>query len=77
MVVFGGLVVLTKGSALVPFIYTSSEPCAFSASPPFITTERAAQEDLFTRKKHDPSFPHHAIGYCLDAVGSKLGQACQ
>jgi carbamoyltransferase len=25
----------------------------------------AAQEERFTRKKHDPSFPHHAIGYCL------------
>ena len=25
----------------------------------------AAQEERFTRKKHDPSFPHHAIQYCL------------
>ena len=25
----------------------------------------AAQEERFTRKKHDPSFPHHAIAYCL------------
>ena len=25
----------------------------------------AAQEERFTRKKHDPSFPHNAIGYCL------------
>src|SRR6201994_2145497 len=32
----------------------------------------AAQEERFTRKKHDPSFPHHAIGYCLDAVGARL-----
>src|ERR1700742_2148753 len=32
----------------------------------------AAQEERFTRKKHDASFPHHAIGYCLDAVGAKL-----
>jgi carbamoyltransferase len=25
----------------------------------------AAQEERFTRKKHDSSFPHHAIKYCL------------
>ncbi|MFL2789359.1 MAG: carbamoyltransferase [Paracoccaceae bacterium] len=25
----------------------------------------AAQEERFTRKKHDPSFPHQAIKYCL------------
>src|ERR1700756_4581777 len=32
----------------------------------------AAQEERFTRKKHDASFPHNAIGYCLDAAGAKL-----
>ena len=26
----------------------------------------AAQEERFTRKKHDPSFPSNAIAYCLD-----------
>ncbi len=25
----------------------------------------AAQEERFTRKKHDASFPHHAVRYCL------------
>ena len=25
----------------------------------------AAQEERFTRKKHDASFPHHAIKYCI------------
>src|SRR3990172_3028966 len=25
----------------------------------------AAQEERFTRKKHDPEFPVHAIAYCL------------
>ena len=29
----------------------------------------AAQEERFTRKKHDPSFPHHAILYCLQEAG--------
>ena len=26
----------------------------------------AAQEERFTRKKHDPGFPHHAVAYCLE-----------
>jgi carbamoyltransferase len=29
----------------------------------------AAQEERFTRKKHDPSFPHNAIAYCLFEAG--------
>jgi carbamoyltransferase len=32
----------------------------------------AAQEERFTRKKHDASFPRHAVAYCLDAAGTKL-----
>src|SRR6516225_7393359 len=34
----------------------------------------AAQEERFTRKKHDASFPHNAIAYCLDATGAKLSE---
>jgi len=29
----------------------------------------AAQEERFTRKKHDSSFPHQAIEYCLGEAG--------
>ena len=29
----------------------------------------AAQEERFTRKKHDSRFPKHAIDYCLAQVG--------
>jgi len=29
----------------------------------------AAQEERFTRKKHDAGFPRHAVAYCLDAAG--------
>ncbi|MBZ0267372.1 carbamoyltransferase [bacterium] len=29
----------------------------------------AAQEERFTRKKHDPEFPEHAIASCLDIAG--------
>jgi carbamoyltransferase len=32
----------------------------------------AAQEERFTRKKHDASFPRNAIGYCLEAAGASL-----
>ena len=32
----------------------------------------AAQEERFTRKKHDPAFPEQAIQYCLDEVGIGL-----
>ncbi len=32
----------------------------------------AAQEERFTRKKHDPLFPKNAIAYCLDEAGAKL-----
>jgi len=32
----------------------------------------AAQEERFTRKKHDPGFPTHAVRYCLDEAGLRL-----
>ena len=32
----------------------------------------AAQEERFTRKKHDAGFPEHAIRYCLDEAGIGL-----
>jgi carbamoyltransferase len=32
----------------------------------------AAQEERFTRKKHDASFPRNAVNYCLEAAGTKL-----
>jgi len=28
----------------------------------------AAQEERFTRKKHDPGFPAQAIAYCLHSI---------
>jgi carbamoyltransferase len=33
----------------------------------------AAQEERFTRKKHDPSFPAQAIQYCLDCGNMAIG----
>jgi carbamoyltransferase len=34
----------------------------------------AAQEERFTRKKHDAGFPRHAVEYCLAAAGIGLDQ---
>jgi len=36
------------------------------------TLVAAAQEERFTRKKHDAGFPQHAVTYCLDHAGLKL-----
>lgn len=33
----------------------------------------AAQEERFTRKKHDSGFPHHAIRSCLEATRTRPG----
>ena len=37
----------------------------------------AAQEERFTRKKHDARFPEHAIKYCLREAGLSLGDIDQ
>ncbi|HEV3413524.1 MAG TPA: carbamoyltransferase [Puia sp.] len=34
----------------------------------------AAQEERFTRVKHDPGFPVRAIGYCLEAAGATVDE---
>lgn len=34
----------------------------------------AAQEERFSRKKHDARFPQHAVRYCLEAAGVTLSQ---
>ena len=33
----------------------------------------AAQEERFTRKKHDSEFPFHAVRYCLAEAGLTKG----
>jgi carbamoyltransferase len=32
----------------------------------------AAQEERFSRKKHDPRFPHNAVDYCLAEAGASI-----
>lgn len=34
----------------------------------------AAQEERFTRRKHDPAFPQHAVQFCLEHAGLKPDQ---
>src|SRR5579872_5670590 len=34
----------------------------------------AAQEERFTRKKHDPGFPQQAVAWCLGSAGCKLDE---
>lgn len=34
----------------------------------------AAQEERFTRKKHDPAFPANAVRYCLEEAGLSIDQ---
>lgn len=34
----------------------------------------AAQEERFTRKKHDPGFPSHAVRFCLNYSGATLAK---
>ena len=38
------------------------------------TIVAAAQEERFTRKKHDPSFPRNAIDFCLRQAGISLAE---
>ena len=37
----------------------------------------AVQEERFTRKKHDPSFPHNSIKYVLSEANLELNQLDQ
>ena len=36
----------------------------------------AAQEERFTRKKHDADFPVNAIDWCLQRAGITAGASC-
>lgn len=38
------------------------------------TIAAAAQEERFTRKKHDADFPHRAVEYCLSVAGCGLDE---
>src|SRR5262249_7351524 len=84
MAIFGGLIVLTKGTAVSPVLYTlflrglrvlRSSAVYHHHAAALIADGRivaAAQEERFTRKKFDADYPRHAIEYCLNAGGVTL-----
>src|SRR5262249_5760758 len=84
MAIFGGLIVLTQGTAVAPFIYTLFLPAMrvpgvfsffYDSAAPMIAAGRivaAPPGERFTRKKFDANYPRHAIEYCLNAGGVTL-----
>ena len=84
--IFGGLIALTKGTAVAPVhlhpVLTSAWMRVLGVSAFYHDSAAAivedgriiaaAQEERFTRKKFDASYPRHAIDYCLESAGAKL-----
>ena len=77
LVLFGGLIILSQGSAVAPFIYTIflvktilgiSAFYHDSAASILIDGKitAAAQEERFTRIKHDSNYPYNAVEFVLD-----------
>ena len=63
-------VYLRRSASHINIMYILGISCFYHDSAACILKEgiifAAAQEERFTRKKHDPRFPTHAINYCLD-----------
>ena len=88
MVLFGGLVILTQGQRsralhlhAVLAERANADPRHVGVLPrqcggALVDGEvvAAAQEERFTRKKHDARFPRHAVDYCLAEGGLTLDQ---
>jgi len=88
LVLFGGLIVLTQGSAVAPFIYTIFKVSAILGISAFYHDSSAcilingkiiaaAQEERFSRIKHDSSYPHNAIEFVLKYANLKLSEVDQ
>ena len=82
---FGGLIVLTQGSAVAPFIYTIFKVTSILGISAFYHDSAAciikdgkiiaaAQEERFTRIKHDSTYPKNAVEFVLDFSNLKLSQ---
>ena len=72
LALFGALIVLSQGSAVAPFIYTIFQVTSILGISAFYHDSAAAlikdgeiiaaaQEERFTRIKHDPSYPANAV----------------
>ena len=85
--IVGGVLILAQGSVVAPFIYTlfyiyrmfilglsayyhDSAACLLKDGEIIA----AAQEERFTRKKHDADFPQNAIKYCLKEANISANQ---
>ena len=88
LLLFGGLIVLTQGTAVAPLFipffkvrsilgisafYHDSAACILQDGKIIA----AAQEERFTRKKHDPSYPYNAIEFVLKFAKLKLSEVDQ
>ena len=87
MMLLGMLLMVAQGSAVAPFIYTLFQTrfmttiigisAFYHDSAAALIRDgdiiAAAQEERFTRKKHDAGFPKNAIDYCLQEAGLKRG----
>ena len=73
LVLFGGLIVLSQGSAIAPFIYT----IFYDSAATLIKDGEiiaAAQEERFTRHKHDFNYPKNAVDFVLQEADLKLSE---
>jgi predicted NodU family carbamoyl transferase len=80
------LIVFSQSSAVAPFIYTCSRladsvlgiSAYYHDSAACLVVDgrivAAAQEERFTRKKHDADFPSKAVEYCLKEGGITAAQ---
>ena len=88
LMIFGGLIVLSQGSAVAPLFiqyfrvtsilgisafYHDSAACILKDGEILA----AAQEERFTRKKHDSSYPFNAIEFVLKFANLKLSEVDQ
>lgn len=84
LVVVGFLLVLASSSALAPFIYSLLMTSVLGISAFYHDSAAclvvdgeiiaAAQEERFTRIKHDHRFPMNAARYCLKEWGGSAEQ---
>ena len=83
LLIFGGLIVLTQGSAVAPLYTQSSKVVTILGISAFYHDSAAclikdgeiiaaAQEERFTRVKHDSSYPFNAIEFVLKFSNLKL-----
>ena len=81
--IFGAVIALSQGSILAPFIYSIFKMSYVLGISAFYHDSAAtllkngeiiaaAQEERFTRKKHDSSFPVNSIEFLLDYSKIKI-----